>query len=137
DRGNEHLRAGIAEQEGVTVRLRARHLGGAGYAASAAPVFGHHRAEERLHLLGPKPADDIGGAAGREWNDEPDGATGIGKGACRRHRGRQRTQATSQHVTPVHGISSQLSPARARRWTETQVRLTLTSSPRSSRATPA
>src|SRR5262249_55928605 len=31
DRGNEHLRAGIAEQEGVTVRLRAR-------ATSVAPV---------------------------------------------------------------------------------------------------
>ncbi len=118
DRGNEHLRAGIAEQEGVTIRLCAGDLGGAGYAASAASVLRHHRAEDRLHLLRPQPADDIGGPARRERNHEPDGAIGIGKGAWRRHRGRQHRQAAGQHVASVHGISSQPSRARARRLTK-------------------
>ncbi len=117
DRGNEHLGAGIAEQEGVTVRLRAGDLGGAGHAASAASVLRHHRAEERFHLLRPQPADHVGGATRRERNDEPDDAIGIGKAAWGRHRSRQRRQAASQHVASVHGISSQPSRARARYWT--------------------
>src|SRR5215831_15749024 len=81
DRGNEHLRAGVAEQEGVTVRLRAGDLGGAGHAASAASILRHHRSKQRLHLLRPQPADDIGGATRRERNDEPDRAIGISKTA--------------------------------------------------------
>src|SRR5262249_11915748 len=134
DRGNEYLRAGIAEQEGMTVRLRARDLGGAGHAASAASVLRHYGAEERLHLLRPQPADDIGGAARRERNDEPDGAIGISKGAWHWHRGRQHRHAASQHVASVHGVSPQ--PSRARCWSITQAGSTLTSSPRSWRATP-
>jgi hypothetical protein len=53
DRWNEHLRAGIAEQERMTVGLCARHLGGAGDAATAAAVLGHDSAEHRLHHLRP------------------------------------------------------------------------------------
>src|SRR5262245_65628498 len=97
----------------VLVLPNRNHLGSAGHAASAASVVRPYGAEERLHLLRPRPADDIGGAARRERNDEPDGAIGIGKGAWRRHRGRQHRQAAGQHVASVHGISSQPSRARA------------------------
>src|SRR5260370_23419451 len=49
----------------------------------------------------------MGCVARREWIHEPDGAIGIGKGAWRRHRGRQRREAAGQHGASVHGISSE------------------------------
>ena len=105
DRGNEHLRAGVAEQEGMAVGLRARHLGGAGHPASAAPVLRHYGAEHGLHLLRPQPADDVGRSARRERNDQLYDAVWIGKAAPRRHRGSQQSQAAAQHLTSIHAFS--------------------------------
>ena len=73
----EYLCAGIAEQQGVAVRRRASDLAGADRTAGAALVLDDHRAEQRLHLVGPQPADHVHHAAGCKRNDQLDGAIGI------------------------------------------------------------
>ena len=58
--------------ERVAVRRRARDLGGADRAAAAGLVVDDQRLAERpVDLLGDDAGDDVGGAAGRERNDQP------------------------------------------------------------------
>ena len=95
-----------AEQDGVAVRPRARDGGGTERAAAAALVLDHDGAEQRLDFLGPRPADGIITAAGRERDHQPDRTIGIfclrdcraRRQCARRHRG----QAKFQHITSPH-----------------------------------
>jgi hypothetical protein len=82
----------------------ARHFGGSGCSAAAAAIFGDHRADARLHHLRPQAADDVGGAARRERNDQADRPLGIGASGRRRpHCRRERESAAREEMTSVHG----------------------------------
>ena len=94
DRRNDDLGAGVAEQQRLAVGRRARHFGRADHAAAAAFVLGHDGAELGLHPLGPKPADHVGRAAGRERHDQLDRPLRKGgEGGKRQGRGRKRGQS--------------------------------------------
>ncbi len=67
-----------AHEDGVAVGLGLGHGRRAEIAAGAAAIVHHHRLAELLaHALGDEAADQIGGAAGGEGDDEGDGARGI------------------------------------------------------------
>ena len=65
----ENLRARVAKQDRVAVRRGPRDLAGANHAAGAAPVFDHHGAKQRRHLVRPHATDNVANAAGGEWYD--------------------------------------------------------------------
>ena len=104
----QHLRGGAAEQDAVAVGLRMRHVVGADDAAAAAAVVDDDGAEDGLHPLGPKPADDIVHTRRHRRDDEADGPAWIRLlregGPRRRHGGRHPEQksVTSSH----HGVRS-------------------------------
>ena len=73
----EHHGAGAAEQERVAVRLRAGDFQGRDRAARSALILDIDGAEQRLHLVGPLPADHIVHAASRERHHQLDRPFGI------------------------------------------------------------
>ena len=90
------VRLRAAEEQRVAVGLRARDRRGADRRPAAADVLDDDRAEQRLHLLGPRPADRVERAARRERNDQPDRARRIGlrdQQAAKRRQRRGRSRA--------------------------------------------
>src|SRR6516165_4602846 len=61
-----------AEQNGVTVRVRAGYGGGPQRATAAADVLDNHGAEQRFHLFHPWACEGIERTAGRKRNYQPD-----------------------------------------------------------------
>jgi hypothetical protein len=79
ERGADRQRAGVAEQQRVTVGIALGDRLGADRAAGAGAIVDHDLlAEQFAHLVGNGAADDRGTAAGREWNHQRDRAGGIG-----------------------------------------------------------
>ena len=78
DRVSGGIGAGIADRDGVAVRLSTRGTRQRGRAAGAGDILDHDRLPEaRAHLLGDGARDDIGGTAGRERHDHGDRAFRI------------------------------------------------------------
>ncbi len=98
DAVGDRVRAGIADQDGVAVRLGADHLGRADRAAAAGAVFHDGRlAPGGLQMRGEQPAHDVGRAAGRGRHDEADGFGGLPVRKARRGR----IAAAERPATPV------------------------------------
>jgi hypothetical protein len=77
-RGTDRERAGVAQQQRVTIGIAFRDRFGADGAAGAGTVVDHDLlAEQFAHLVGDAAADDRGAAAGRKWNHQRDRAGGI------------------------------------------------------------
>ena len=83
------------EEQRVAVGLRLRDILRRDRAAGARLVFDRDRhAQQPLHFVGDQPRGDIGGAARRESDDQPDRTGRIILGACRAGEQRPARQAT-------------------------------------------
>ena len=107
----EHMRAGPAEQQRISVGRGARDRGGSERAAGPALVLDHDGAERALHAFGPQAGGDVVDAAWRERHHQADRAVGIlslcGRGRGVDDRGRAPGGAEREHVTSGdHGVSS-------------------------------
>jgi hypothetical protein len=73
DRVGGGIGAGVADRDGVAVRLGTRGPRQRGRAAGAGDILDHDRLpERRTHLLGDGARDHVRGAAGRKWHDHGD-----------------------------------------------------------------
>jgi hypothetical protein len=73
------------EQQRVAVGRRVHHLLRGDVAAGAGLVLDDHRLADRgLHLLGDQAGHDVGGAAGREGDDDANGLVWEGRQAGQR-----------------------------------------------------
>ena len=79
ERGADRQRAGVTQQQRVAIGIALGDRLGTDRAAGAGAVIDHDLlAEQFAHLVGNGATDDRGAAAGREWNDQRDGAGRIG-----------------------------------------------------------
>ena len=72
---------GAAEENRVAVRRGMRDQLRGDRAAGAGLIVDEHRAEIRLHLVGPRPADNVEHAARRKRQNEPHRMIGITRGS--------------------------------------------------------
>ncbi|KAG0777861.1 hypothetical protein G6F22_011590 [Rhizopus arrhizus] len=92
------MRADGGQAHGVAVRLGARRGDHADGARGAGAVFHHDLlAKDLARLRRRHPADDIGGAAGRERHDQGDGMVGKGGVGRGQHGGKQKGRTSFAH----------------------------------------
>ena len=91
DRVGRGTGAGVADRNGITIRLGARRPRERGRTAGARDILDHDRLPERLaHLFGHRARDHVRTAAGRERHDHGDGTfweiLRVGSGGTQQRR---------------------------------------------------
>ncbi len=111
ERGVDRIHCGDKQQR-VAVRRRRRDRFAGEIAGGAGPVLDDHRlAESAGYELSDQAGDNVGRAAGRESENQPDRAARIGLRACDTRQGRQsggarrktkKLPASQSQITAIH-----------------------------------